>query len=66
MSAAPSARALPLPLPDGGREESRRTLARVLAFLGYPAEWLDAFEQRERDAGRVWRDRDDLLRTMRD
>jgi hypothetical protein len=61
---APTARALPLP--ERGRDESRRALARMLAFLGYPAEWLDAFEQRERAAGRVWRDRDDLLRTMRD
>jgi hypothetical protein len=63
---APSVRALPLPVSERGREESRRTLARVLSFLGYPPEWLDALEQREHAAGRVWRDRDDLLRTMRD
>jgi hypothetical protein len=48
------------------REESRNTLARLLAFLGYPAEALDAFEQREQAAGRTWHDRDDLLLTVRD
>jgi hypothetical protein len=38
----------------------------MLAFIGYPPEWLDALEERERAAGRIWRDRDDLLLTMRD
>jgi len=48
------------------REESRLVLARMIAFLGYPAEWLDAIEQQEARAGRVWRERDGASRTMRD
>jgi hypothetical protein len=65
---ATSAHAAPLalPVPEPSREESRRVLGRMLAFIGYPPEWLDALEERERAAGRIWRDRDDLLLTMRD
>ena len=51
---------------EADRESSRLVLARVLTFLGYPPEWLDAFERREYNAGRTWHDRDDLLQTMRD
>ena len=59
--------AVPATVPlDPPADEARRALARVIAFLGYPAEWIYALERRERLAGRVWRDRDDLLRTMRD
>jgi hypothetical protein len=63
---ATSAHAAALALPEPTREESRRVLGRMLAFIGYPPEWLDALEERERAAGRIWRDRDDLLLTMRD
>jgi hypothetical protein len=58
--------ALPARAERDPREERRRALARLLAFIGYPAEAFDAIEQRELAAGRRWHDRDDLLQTMRD